>query len=325
MIVCTYEDRDEVLVGLKLLVLSLARHCHDVEVHAFAPAFGGRFGTWAARQPMLRLFPSHRAWLAGWNVKPAVLLNRLDAGFNEVVWLDSDMVLTRDFRPAWGAVTCDVCVVAEESAWRSGGDSSALRTRSFGFEVGRVFPRAINSGALRVTPAHRPLLVRWGELLAHPEHRKAQAMPIAERPLHRKGDQDVLAALLGSTTFATVPVRALRPPRDILHTGWGVYESYPIRDRLTHVIAGLPPLVHAFGQPKPWSAASAARHSAGLSPYCAAAARYDADLDEPAPWLRPGTAWGRLAHTLALGSPSLRDLPATLAGAFKQWRAEPRR
>jgi hypothetical protein len=251
MIVCSYEDRAEALVGLKILVLGLARHCPGVEVHAFAPAAGDSFREWAARQSWLRLLAGWPAGPGGWSAKPAVLIDTLDAGFDEVVWLDSDIVLARDFRPAWGTLAADTCVVAVESPRRSGGDSSETRTEAFGLAVGRVFPRAINSAALRFTPAHRPLLERWRDLLAHPVYREAQTRPIADRPAHLTGDQDVLAALLGSKLFAGVPVRTLAPPHDILHTGWGVYDSYPIRDRLVHVACGLPLLVHAVGQPKP--------------------------------------------------------------------------
>ncbi len=325
MIVCTYEDRDEALVGLKLLVLGLARHCPDIEIHAFARTFDERFRTWANRQRTLRLLASPPHWFTGWNVKPAVLLDRLDAGYDDVVWFDSDIVLTRDFRPGWGTLAHDVCVVAEEFPWSTGGDSSVTRTRAVGLEVGRVFQRAINSGVVRVTPAHRALVARWAELLARPDYRDAQARPIGERPLHQKGDQDALAALLGSRAFADVPVRTLRPPRDILHSGWGVYESYPLRDRLLHLIIGLPPLIHAIGQPKPWSPAIAARKSAGLSPYCAAALPYGTDLDEPAAWMRPRTRYGRLANRLTLGSPSLRDLPTALAVRFSGRHRRPNR
>ena len=106
--------------------------------------------------------------------------------------------------------------------------------------------------------------------------------------------------------------------RDILHYACDVYESYPVRDRLQHLVFGLPPFVHAIGQPKPWSASSAGRKSAGLSPYCAVALRYRMNVDEPATWMKPRTLYGRLAHGLALGQPSLRDLPAVLAVRLKR-------
>ncbi len=267
MIVCTYEDREDALVGVKILVLSLARHCPDVDVHAFAPACGNAFRQWAGRQPRLRLHTSRPDGPPGWNVKPAVLLDRLAAGHDEVVWLDSDIVLAGDFRPACRGLAPDVCVVAEELPWPSGGDGSAPRTRAFGFDVGRAFPRAINSGVVRVTPAHRALLDAWRELLARSDYLDAQRLKAGERPLHHVGDQDGLAALLGSTGFAAVPVRLLRSPRDILYAGWGPYDGYPLSARLRHLATGLPPLVHAFGAQKPWSAAIARRRSAGLSPY----------------------------------------------------------
>lgn len=321
MIICTYEDRPMALTGLKLLVLSVTRHCPDLEIHAFAPVFDEGFRSWARRYSNLRLLPSPTAGLLGWNVKPTLLADRLDAGFEEVVWLDSDIVITRDFRRSWGTLARDVCVVAEEFRWPNGGDSSATRTRALGLERGRVFGRAINSGVIRVTPAHRSLVTRWAALLAHPDYQAAQARPIGDRPLHQKSDQDVLAGLLGSKTFADIPVRRLSPPHDILYCGWDMYESYPLRDRLVNATGGLPPLVHAIGLQKPWFPAIATRKSAGLSPYCAAAVSYEKDLGEPATWMRPRTPVARLLHALALGNPGLRDLPAALAVRLRTFRS----
>lgn len=317
MIVCTFEDREESLVGLKLLALSLARHCPGVELHACVPAATPAFLHWAAEQPALRLIPRQSHWAGGWNIKPTLLADRLDAGYREVVWLDADIVLTRDFRQHWPAH--DSCVVVEEWA-QEPNDRSSVRTRAFGLEVGREFPRAINSAVVRVTPAHRALIARWATLLARPEYLRDQSRPTSERPVHHTGDQDALAALLGSRDFDDVPVRLMRSPHDIAHAHVCVYASYPISHRLTHLYSGLPPLIHALGLPKPWSAAFQSRRAVGLSPYCAVAAPYAQDLGEPAEWLRPRTLWGRASHALALGSPCLRDLPTALAGELRRWR-----
>ncbi|HWI19542.1 MAG TPA: hypothetical protein VNT81_17430 [Vicinamibacterales bacterium] len=319
MIVCTAEDRPHALVGLKLLALSLERHCPGVELHAFSPLFPRAFEQWARTHRSLKLCATRAGWPSSWNTKPTILLDRLDAGFDDVVWIDADVVLTRDFRAAWGALSQDTMVVAGEPASPIGGDGSALRTEAFGFTVGRAFPVAINSAVVRITRTHQPLVAAWRELLQEPAYVLAQAQPVAQRPRHLVSDQDGLAALIGSTRFANVPVKMLQPPLDILHAAWGAYANYPLRHRLRHALTGLPPLVHALGQPKPWDPASAARLSAGLSPYCAVAAAYEEELGEPAPWLHPASAIGRASHAIALGNPALRDLPATLAVAARQW------
>lgn len=112
MIVCTSEDRASSLVALQVLVVSLARHCPDIDVHACVPAATDDFLHWADRHPTLRLLPHRAEWPTGWNIKPTLLANRLAAGHDEVVWLDTDIAVTRDFRPSWP--TDDTLVVAEE-------------------------------------------------------------------------------------------------------------------------------------------------------------------------------------------------------------------
>lgn len=302
-------------MGLKLLVLSLARHCPDIEIHVCVPAATPAFLHWAAEQPALRLIPRQSQWAGGWNIKPTLLADRLDAGHDEVVWLDADIVLTRDFRQHWP--TDDSCVVVEE--WGRGEhDRSSVRTRAFGLEVGRDFPRAINSAVVRVTEAHRALLARWAALLARPEYVRDQSRPTRERPVHHTGDQDALAALLGSRDFDDLPVRLFRSPDDIVHGHIGVYASYPISHRLRHLHRGLPPLIHALGLPKPWAATYRSRQSVGLAPYCAVARAYANDLGESATWLRPQTLWGWASHVGALGSPCLRDLPTVLAAEVRR-------
>ncbi|MFM8533648.1 MAG: hypothetical protein ACKOEC_08680, partial [Acidimicrobiia bacterium] len=109
----------------------------------------------------------------------------------------------------------------------------------------------------------------WRDLLATPAYLDAQSRPVEQRPRHLVGDQDALAALIGSARFRDMPVALLEPPRDILHAAWSTYCWYPLAHRLRHVADGLPPVVHALGLPKPWDAASAGRLSAGLSAYCA--------------------------------------------------------
>lgn len=314
MIVCTCEDRTSSLVALQVLVLSLARHCPDVDVHACVPAASDEFLQWADRHPTLHVIPRRAEWPTGWNIKPTLLANRLAAGHDEVVWLDTDIAVTRDFRPSWP--TDDTLVVAEE--WDQGPEAgSRPRTQAFGLAVGREFPRAINSSVVRVTAAHQRLLTRWAECMARPEYLRDQTRPTRARALHHVCDQDALAALLGSRDFAEVPVRLLRAPGDILHTSQNAYRSYPVVHRLAHLLGGLPPLVHALGLPKPWSSAVRTRKSVGLSPYCAVAAAYADDLSGPSDWLWPQTAWGRASHNAALGSPCLRDLATVLAAEVR--------
>ena len=51
----------------------------------------------------------------GWNVKPQAIMRLLDAGFDEVIWIDSDMFVTRDIRPLLDALDEAVFVATEHT------------------------------------------------------------------------------------------------------------------------------------------------------------------------------------------------------------------
>jgi lipopolysaccharide biosynthesis glycosyltransferase len=53
----------------------------------------------------------------GWNVKPQALLQLLSEGHREVVWIDSDIVATKDVRPAFAQLDSGVLVATEEALW----------------------------------------------------------------------------------------------------------------------------------------------------------------------------------------------------------------
>jgi hypothetical protein len=235
------------------------------------------------------------------------LLDLFDAGHDEVVWMDTDLIVMRDIRLVLGVLPEEVFVVAEEHPWVSG-NGSTRRTEYLELEVGRVFPRTLNAGFLRVTRFHRPLLERWNLLLRRPDYRESQNLPYEERLWYLGCDQDLLSGLLGSTDFMHVPLKLLRAGPDIAQCFCN--RGYTVANRLRNLFKGLPPLVHGQG-PKPWELTNVL--FAELSPYCAAALPYAEQLDEPTSWMKPRSGWGRLLDGLALGNPNLRDLPLVAA------------
>src|SRR5690349_24151039 len=96
MIFTTYEDRPACLVGLKILVRSLARHLPEARIRIWCPlddpAFAG-FLSWLETQKNVLPFPRRALPGTGWNVKPAVLLCELDQGADEVIWIDAYIIL----------------------------------------------------------------------------------------------------------------------------------------------------------------------------------------------------------------------------------------
>lgn len=314
MILCTYEDRPTDLTALKLLVLSLARHCPDLRIQVTCPVATPAFTAWMARQPNADLF--HRPSLRGrgFNVKPLLLLEAL-AHDPEATWIDADIIVRSDFRALWPDLPPRAVGATQEFYWGAH-QGGTQRTAAWGLDVGRVLPCTVNSCVVRVTHEHRTLLRRWIELLHSPAYRAAQQQPWTRRPVHLLGDQEVLTALLGSREFADVPIRLLRRGAEIVQNGGAA--GYTVAERLANVLSGrgLPPLIHAQGR-KPWNPAPwHERMHLQLSPYTAEARAYRELLDEDVGWMDVATLPGRVCRLLTGGEPSLQALPMALVDGW---------
>lgn len=327
-VVCIAEDRLSERVAVKLLLLSLAKHCPDLSVVLTYPPADAAFRTWCARLPKVALRMDRVPGASGWNVKPHALLPLLDAGNDEVWWIDADVILTRDFRNTMPQLTDDVLVVCEEALYGGGGHrDDGMRASAWGFETGRTLP-TLNSCVLRVTPAHVPLLTRWKELLESEAYVRAQALSWDKRPTHMLSDQDVLTALM-SSEFASTPIVLFRRGREIVQ--YFGPPGYTTRERLISLRAGLPPFVHEQGAGKPWHLhrdrnvqglrAAIDRLYSELSPYRHCANAYRDDIDDPfeeADWLDHTSRTGRMLRALGLGRAPLIGLP--LALAYSLWK-----
>ncbi|MFB6612114.1 hypothetical protein ACFCVO_17455 [Agromyces sp. NPDC056379] len=318
LVVVLYDDRPDALTGLKLAALSLRATSPGLDVRAMVPDASDRFRTWATAHGVTVIDVPDSLRATGWDVKPTVLLHLLDEGADPVLWFDTDIIATRDIRPLLDPHPDDVLIAAEEYYWGYH-QCSPVRTTTLGLEVGRVLPRSINSGVLRVSAAHRPLLEHWAAVLGTPEYAAAQDAPIPRRPVAYLGDQEVLGGLLGSSGYTSVPLVQLRRGVDIAQcfgpSGFTVRERWAARRRL-------PTLVHAMGR-KPWSrperSAGSLRRRLGteweqlhldLTPFVSAAGPHLAELDEPVEWAVPVTGFGRLLASI--GSPALREVPLAL-------------
>src|SRR5262249_30592598 len=148
----------------------------------------------------------------------------------------------------YGTLSTDALLVTEEArsaAYEDGG----LRARGWGFKVTRDFRFTLNSGVLRASQSHRPLLEKWKDLLGTPEYVAAQSLDWRVCPPHLLGDQDVLTALLCGSEFGDVPVRVLRRGPDVVQY-YGL-ACYTLRERLGNILDGGPTFIHSQGF-KPW-------------------------------------------------------------------------
>jgi hypothetical protein len=323
LVVCVHEDRAECLPGVKLTVLSLARYAPSVDVVVNFPSPPRAFIEWMDRQSNARLVALDLNKSQGWNIKPTVLLKLLNT-HEEVVWIDSDILLSGPVTDQiWGGAQSTL-VAAQETYWGQE-QTGTFRTEAWGFKVGRVIGSTINSGVVRVTREHRPLLEAWQRMLAHPAYQRAQAGPWYERPLHMVGDQEALTALLGSRNFSHLPLKLLLRGREIAQC-FGPAGLTP-GERFEALLAKAPFLVHAMGA-KPWRrAAGAPRWStpdismaAGfrnyyeyvaldLSPYSILARQFAEQMEEDCGWMRPRSRIGRLLNAITGGNAYMAGLP----------------
>ncbi len=314
-VVCVAEDRISCEPALRILAASLVRHCPTIKAHFYCPNATPEFATFIAGLPNIALNASALSgrWTK-YDIKPVALLNMFDVGYDAVLWIDSDILVTRDIAPLMRGISADAIVVTEEALCSSHDDPDALRARLWGLPIGRTLPFLANTGVVRVGVAHRALLVRWRAMLESSTYRDAQALPWDQRGLHVMGDQEVLTALLASEEFSRIPIRFLRRGVDIIQF-FGT-SGYTCRERIGHFIAGPPPFVHSQGY-RPWwpKQADASRSITrfkdlynALSPYTVHARRYRQALVDTS-WLRARSSLEAVFRAIGFGQAALVGLP----------------
>lgn len=312
MLIVAYENRAKSIVGLKLLVLSLAKHCKNWPIHIRYPEPPGELRRWLASFSEVTLCEDPiQLDGAGYNIKPTLLLEALTSGARSCCWLDTDLLIKGniDFLED---ISDEELVVTQEP-WETP-DGSTLRSSTWGLEPGRQLPGPLNSAVIRVTNAHRELLQAWSELLRNAFYQKEQSRPSGQQHPHMISDQDALSALLASDHFSTVPVRRLKHPSEILqHHG---AHAYGPRRRFEVLRSGMPPILHAMGASKPWTVEDLPYHGARmwwerlfqeLSPYTHIARGYKPLLDpNERQWLERQTIAGNVCRWISRDNDALR-------------------
>ena len=223
------------------------------------------------------------------------------------------MLVTKNVFVAIGGLE-DTTLAVTEEALQSQDETGAIRARLWGFSVKREFPFPLNSGVMRVTREHVPLLARWKELLESPKYQDAQKQPMNMRPRHMFSDQDVLTALLSSEEFHNVPVKILRRGYDIIQ----YYEQmgFTVAERIICMVRGMPTFVHQQGW-KPWLANPDEKLKGlrgrivsayqDLSPYTATAIALNSAAIHP--WMRTRSKLSSVLRAVGFGYPPLTGLP----------------
>lgn len=313
--ICLAEDREVCEPSLKLLLLSLSMHCSEIAVNLFYPPAKDGFLTWIKKCPQARLQTDHLTNGYGWNVKPQAIMRMIDQGFDEVIWIDSDVIVNRNILHVFAKLRSDTFVAAEDALGDDRDDRNALRARLWGFPVGRVLPFGLNTGVLRVTKDHYRLMEQWWNLLQSNVYQDFQKREWGQRPVHMLGDQDVLTALLTSKQFSEIPIHILRRGKHVLQFN-GVY-GYTVAERMRKLLGDGPTFIHQFGH-KPWS--DRWRPSTGLreyikkvyldlSPYTLSAMQFRRELECDTKWMEPHCMLSRIFRALGMGQSALAGLP----------------
>jgi hypothetical protein len=322
-LVCLYEDRPYQIAGLKILLLSLERHCPSWPIRLRFPDIPHSFRVWLQRFSQVSLYVERLPSWGSYNIKPSVLLDCLAIGAGDCLWLDTDVLVNRNLDFLAG-IPADAIVVTQDP-WEYV-DGSMHRCASWSLTVGRPLPGPLNSSVVRVTQQHKDFLEAWREVLLLEAYLAEQAKPVARRNQHLLSDQDALSALLASDRFAAIPVVRLAHSTDILqHHGAGAYR---LKHRWSNLKQGMPRLIHAMGSVKPWRMPDRPscfrslrdyyeRTYLELSPYVHYARQYRSYLDEDTSWLDIQTVAGRVGSTFAFNQPQLKGVvQATIHSAL---------
>ena len=317
--ICIVEDREACEPCLRLLLLSLNRYSPGATVSLFYPPAKQEFLSWIRNYPQVQLQPERLKSDYGWNIKPQAIMHMMDQGYDEVIWIDSDIIVNRDISSAFSALNEDTFAATEHTLGEERWDPNGSRARAWGLPVGRVLPFGLNSGVLRATRAHRPLMERWWELLQSDTYQHFQKTAWQQRPVHMLGDQDVLTALLSSEEFAEIPLHILRRGKDIIQFD-GVY-GYTLTERITNLLDKPAIFIHSAAG-KPWSERWAPSKSLrdyikliylDVSPYTISALPFRPAMGCDAVWMEPHFALSKVLRMLGLGRVALVGLPIAIA------------
>jgi hypothetical protein len=330
LIICIAEDRKGFDTSIQLLLMSLRRYHRELEVHLIYPLASNTFMSWIKTDAKVTLHLNRFATAHEFDVKPEALLYLLNKGYNDILWIDSDVIVTSAITPLIDRLADDTIVITEEALWAPHGDEDGLRARLWGFEVGRTFPVTLNTAVVRVTRAHQALIETWKVLLQSQQYREAHNLDWRLRPTHMVSDQDVLTALLASKRYSGIPVKTLRRGNDIIQ--YFGPQGYTIRERISNLIAGAPMFIHSQG-PKPWTTSWAKTQRRNikdyfydvyldLSPYTLAAQKFHGELTECKSWMQAHFRLALALRALGLWHPPLVGFPlAVMADLFRLAKA----
>lgn len=314
--VCAFEDRAVAMDSLILMAESLCAADRDVSLHLTVPDAPDSVRAWARGRPEVILSTARPEGVTGWDAKPWILLQELKEGWQEALWLDDDIIVTRPISRMVREFPADTLLFAEE--W---GQWTVPVSHLWGMPPARSV-QLFNNCFIRATQAHRLLLERWLQMTRDPRYREAQALPYERRPVQAQHDGWLLVALLESEEFGELRFDCIRRGRHIAQCAGS--SGYRPHHRVLDLLRGLPPLIHGLGR-KPWGVSPESGPMQGflldlatdVSPYVLAAQRVATEIGLQPDWLKPRTRLGGLFRRLTGGHPGLAGLPLASVHALE--------
>lgn len=317
---CTFENRRESWIGLKLLALSLERHCKAfvlcVGVLEDQPELSDWLRRHAPHAVQVPVPPFRDAWSI-WSVKPRLMLQLFEQGYTDVTWLDADLIVLRDLAPLIDPLDDETILMAQELDYAFEFNRPVMN--AYAMEPRRELPGCVNTCVLRATTHHAALLEKLIACMDSPFFREQTNTPGPQRMIKWHYDQTIMEMLLttGNADWATTA------PVKLIPAGSGVIQElgvtrYYLHDRLLNGLRlNRPWIVHCLGM-KPWDRNPAARSVRAVSVFSAFAEKYRDEVEEPMPWANKSGANSRIGRLLSLGQPHWMGIAHCALGRVRQ-------
>jgi hypothetical protein len=314
---CAFENRKSAFIAVKLLALSMERHCRNYTLFLGLTEDDAAFSDWLARRAphvmLVRLqVPSAGASLK--HVKPLMMLHLFERGITDITWLDTDMLVLRDLEPLLAPLPDDAVLVAQEELG-DGFEHNPTLLAHYGLQPSRRLEFHVNSCVIRATLRHKPLMEKFLAGLLDPVF-VAQQSKAPEEKIHDFAfEQNILEVLLSGADETWKPAFPVR----FIPKGPGIIQelgvtTYKLRYRLRNGLRlGHPWLVHIPGD-KPWTRDARVRQYRAASVYSAFAETYRDEVEEDMSWANSAGASSRIARWLSLGQPHWVGWGHCLAG-----------
>jgi hypothetical protein len=318
---CAFENRPNARIGVKLLALSLEKHCRNFTLYLGVLEQDPELADWLRRRAphavQVQLTPFAQGSSIK-HVKPVFILELFARGLTEVTWLDTDLLVLKDPAELLASLDSETILVAQDMDHLFEFNPRLLE--HYRLSPLRKLESRVNTCILRVTTRHKVLLEKFLDFLLDPLFLEEQEKPSLERAQDFAYEQKILELLLCASGPGWTPAFPVR----FIPEGSGIIQelgvtTYGLRDRFLNGLGwNRPWFVHAPGEIKPWLPDPHSRSYRGASVYSSFAERYRNQVEEEMSWTNSAGLSSRIGRLLNFGKSHWMGWAHCLAG--KTWR-----